>query len=127
MIYTTDFNTNLQLSGNDHLRLASTFHGLYTIAAELSPTMGTPADPASGIKVLETDSFRLECYESPTGVKFYAVAEKNQQNMEATLKSVYELYGDYVLKNPFYEIDQPIRCELFEQQLTALVSTKTVK
>ena len=31
--------------------------------------------------------------------------------------SVYELYGDYVLKNPFYEIEMPIRCELFDYHL----------
>ena len=40
------------------------------------------------------------------------------------LYSIYESYSDYVLKNPFYEIDQPIRCELFDEQLTSLVLPK---
>ncbi len=35
---------------------------------------------------------------------------------------VYNLYADYVLKNPFYELDMPIRCELFDLQLTSEVT-----
>ena len=31
---------------------------------------------------------------------------------------VYDLYCDYVLKNPFYEPEMPIRCDLFDQKLT---------
>ena len=32
---------------------------------------------------------------------------------------VYDLYADYVLKNPFYEVEQTIqsRCELFDRHL----------
>jgi hypothetical protein len=30
---------------------------------------------------------------------------------------VYELYGDYVMKNPFHEMDQVIKSELFDQNL----------
>ena len=41
---------------------------------------------------------------------------------EPSTKSVYSLYSDYVLKNPFYELDMPIRCELFDQQLSSEVN-----
>ena len=39
---------------------------------------------------------------------------------------MYSLYSDYVLKNPFYEVDQfgigqPIRVERFEQKVDQLV------
>ena len=34
---------------------------------------------------------------------------------------MYELYADYVLKNPFYEIEMPIRCELFDYHLAAAI------
>jgi hypothetical protein len=36
--------------------------------------------------------------------------------------SVYELYTDYVNKNPFHEIDQVIKSELFDQNLLATVA-----
>ncbi len=36
---------------------------------------------------------------------------------------VYELYGDYVLKNPFHEMDQVIKSELFDQNLVAAIGS----
>ena len=39
-----------------------------------------------------------------------------------TACSVYELYCDYVLKNPFHEMDQVIKSELFDQNLLALLA-----
>lgn len=50
-----------------------------------------------------------------------AVAEPTQLGMDALLRRIYELYSDYVLKNPFYSLDMPIRCSLFDTNLQALV------
>ena len=30
------------------------------------------------------------------------------------LRRILELYTDFVLKNPFYEMEMPVRCELFD-------------
>jgi hypothetical protein len=30
---------------------------------------------------------------------------------------IYELYGDYVMKNPFYQLEMPIRSEGWERRL----------
>ena len=35
---------------------------------------------------------------------------------------IFDLYTDYVLKNPFYEMEMPIRCELFDQHLYYTIS-----
>lgn len=48
-------------------------------------------------------------YLTCSGVKFIAVADSKQLKMEELLKRIYELYSDYVLKNPFYSLDMPIR------------------
>jgi Sybindin-like family len=48
-----------------------------------------------------------------------------QQLPEATsllLCRVYELYNNFVLKNPFYEVEMPVRCELFDTNLIATVA-----
>ena len=60
------------------------------------------------------------------GTKFFVVCEPGTQHMEALLKVIYELYTDYVLKNPFYEMEMPIRCELFEINLTQTVQKDRV-
>ena len=43
------------------------------------------------------------------GVKFIVLADKWQQKVPDLLKRIYELYTDYVLKNPFYSLDMPIK------------------
>ncbi|TYG49520.1 hypothetical protein ES288_D10G100800v1 [Gossypium darwinii] len=60
------------------------------------------------------------------GTKFFVVCEPGTQHMEALLKVVYELYTGYVLKNPFYEMEMPIRFELFDINLTQAVQKDRV-
>ncbi len=44
-----------------------------------------------------------------SGVKFIIVADTRQKKVEELIGKIYELYSDYVLKNPFYSLDMPIR------------------
>ncbi|XP_012253630.1 trafficking protein particle complex subunit 4 [Athalia rosae] len=107
-----------KMTTNEKIFLASMFYPLFAIASQLSP------EPrCSGIEVLEADTFRLYCYQTLTGVKFMVVAEPTQAGMDILLKRVYELYADYALKNPFYSLEMPIRCELFETHLQSLLET----
>ena len=46
--------------------------------------------------------------------------------MEMLLKVIYELYTDFVLKNPFYEMEMPIRCELFDHNLAQVIQKDRV-
>ncbi len=49
------------------------------------------------------------------------VADPKQPNVEILLKRIYELYADFALKNPFYSLEMPIRCELFDTNLQAVL------
>lgn len=49
------------------------------------------------------------------------VSETTQTGVDVLLKRIYELYADFVLKNPFYSLEMPIRCELFDTNLQALL------
>ncbi len=44
-----------------------------------------------------------------TGVSFFVLADPTHSNIDALMKKLYELYADYVLKNPFYALDMPIQ------------------
>jgi len=99
------------LSVNDVLRLGSTFHGLHAIATQIAPVV------SAGIEKMQTDTFKLQCFQSLTGVKFVVTATPDTTELDGLLKTVYELYADYVLKNPFYEMEMPVRCELFNKHL----------
>lgn len=126
-----------KMTTNEKIFLASMFYPLFTIASQLSPEV-----KSSGISELEADTFKLHCFQTMTGklrdipilfkflnffyflgVKFMVVAEPLQSGLDVVLKKIYELYADFVLKNPFYSLEMPIRCELFESNLQSLLDT----
>lgn len=61
---------------------------------------------------------------TPTGTKFLIFAQPHQPNIDVIVKRVYELYADYVMKNPFYQIEMPIRCEAFDRNLLAYIQPR---
>ena len=95
---------------NDMLRLASIWHSMHAIASQLSP-----APHCGGIDVLAAEGFDLHCLQTATGIKFLLVVEVQAPAVPDLLGRVYESYADYVLKNPFYELDQVIKCDLFDE------------
>mmetsp|Transcript_32861 Transcript_32861/g.75151 ORF Transcript_32861/g.75151 Transcript_32861/m.75151 type:complete len:137 (-) Transcript_32861:42-452(-) len=117
MILHRDFSPEApKLSLNDMLRLVSTFHSIHAIAGRI-----TPVPPRNGIELIETDTFRMQCYQTMTGLKFLLTADPHAVGLDAVLHNVYALYADYVLKNPFYELEMPINCTLFDQNLQRLM------
>ncbi|XP_062081751.1 uncharacterized protein LOC133788329 isoform X3 [Humulus lupulus] len=104
LIFYKDYGSAGRMDTNDSLRVASLWHSMHAISQQLSPVSG-----CFGIELLQADTFDLHCFQSLTGTKFFVVSEPGTQHMEDLLKSIYELYTDYVLKNPFYEMEMPIR------------------
>ena len=80
------------LNINDCLRLGSTFHGLHAITTQVAPILSL------GIEKLETDLFKLQCFQSLTGTKFVVTASTGTPDLDSFLQTVYELFADYVLK-----------------------------
>ncbi|KAL7269393.1 hypothetical protein RUND412_007950 [Rhizina undulata] len=120
LIYQRDFNNGLQkLSSNDYLVLAGTFHGVHAITSRISPVTGS-----GGLEVMESDNFRMQCFQTLTGTKFLIFTEPQQPNVDVIVRKVYELYADYVMKNPFYQIEMPIRCEAFDRHLVAYIKPR---
>ncbi|WZZ37630.1 hypothetical protein YC2023_033889 [Brassica napus] len=106
---TQDCGTKGRMDTNDSLRVASLWHSMHAISqqhrafSKLTPLISIASR-----------------------TKFFVVCEPGTPHMESLLRYVYELYTDYVLKNPFYEIEMPIRCELFDINLTQAVQSDRV-
>lgn len=150
LVYQRDFNTALnKLSVNDYLVLAGTFHGyssllsfplprissspniltnmlsVHAITKSLTPSALTlPASQRTGIEVLESSLFRLTCFQTFTGTKFLLFTEPGQPNVDLIIRRIYELYADYVTKNPFYQMEMPVRCEAFDRNLGSYIRAK---
>jgi hypothetical protein len=48
-------------------------------------------------------------------------AEPGDDDLDTVLREIYILYTDCALKDPFYELEMPIRCELFTQAVDSLI------
>ncbi|KAJ6086454.1 hypothetical protein N7467_005368 [Penicillium canescens] len=152
LIYQREFQPGLRkLSTNDYLVLAGTFHGVHAITRSITPKLpisqptpspatsspGTttpaasgysypnPGVPVTGLDYLETDKFRLTCFQTLTGTKFLLFTDPMTGNVETIVQKIYELYADYVMKNPFYQLEMPVRCEAFDRHLGAWLRGRT--
>ena len=56
-------------------------HSLHAISSQLSPVPG-----CKGIELLQAETFDLHNFQTPTGIKFFAVAECNSQGVDRFLK-----------------------------------------
>ncbi|PSK55771.1 hypothetical protein B9Z65_4649 [Elsinoe australis] len=72
---------------------------------------------ATGIQSLESGRFRLTVLQTPTGVKFLLFTSPEQQGTEGLLQRCYETYAQFVMGNPFYSLEMPIRVEKFEREV----------
>jgi hypothetical protein len=107
------------------LQLTKLFFSVHAITTRLNPLHSAAArsstdsrpEPPSGVEVLETENFRLQCFQTLTGTKFLLFTDPNQPNVDTVARRVYDLYTDYVMKNPFYQMEMPVRCEVFDRRL----------
>ncbi|KAH1331359.1 hypothetical protein KXV74_003051 [Aspergillus fumigatus] len=88
-------------------------------------SLPNPGAPVTGLESLETDKFRLTCFQTLTGTKFLLFTDPLMANIDAVMKKIYELYSDYVMKNPFYQLEMPVRCEAFDRHLGGWLRGRT--
>lgn len=124
------------LNTDKNIVLASLFYACYANSEQIGLGLSNHDSLAqiplsTGIKTLEAENFRLDCYETLTKVKFVVISDLSLGGSPATankqdlLKRIYELYADYVMKNPFYTLNMPINsdnCSLFKTNLEQSLS-----
>lgn len=111
--------------------------------------MGRSQNPNSnktGLQSIETNCFNLYVFQTVSGIKFIiitspnpvvhnlqpispqAVSTSSELNKQCDVanelfRKIYVLYADYVMKDPFYSLDMPIKSSLFDSKVAELVST----
>jgi len=115
-----------KIGTNEWLRIGSTFHSLHAIAAEASPVRLPNGKNSSGaddgIERIVAGGMELRCLQTLTGIKFVITSERGMTvDIDSVLKEIYVLYAECVCKDPFYELEMPIRSELFSQAVENLI------
>lgn len=119
------------LNADKNIVLASLFYACYANSEQIGLGLSNSEHSSNmtrsmGIKTLEAENFRLDCFETLTKVKFVVISDlslggpSTTANKQDLLRKIYEIYADYVMKNPFYTLNMPINsdnCSLFKTNL----------
>lgn len=97
----------------------------------------------SGLRQLSTDQFTMYIYQTMTGLKFVALSSNVLSSHHTTangtvdktksanlasqvadnfLRKIYCVYSDYVMKDPFYSMEMPIKSETFDKKVKEMVN-----
>lgn len=114
--YDFNFEGSVELDSNTKMNLASTFSSFHKLSAQLTPG----GRKMEGLTTLNAATFKLQCFKSPTHLLFVLISSPNTPDMDKLLVQAYQIYSDYVLKNPFYPLDQPIRIDGFSKAIQKL-------
>lgn len=130
------------LNADKNIVLASLFYACYANSEQIGlglanlDSLSHMPPHSTGIKTLEAENFRLDCYETLTKVKFVVISDLSLSlpssiaNKQDLLRRIHELYADYVMKNPFYTLNMPINsdnCSLFKTNLELSLAANNIK
>ena len=85
------------------------------------PQNKNSAGADDGIEEILAEGLILRCLQTRTGVKFVLTAEPGTSDLDYVLREIYILYTECALKDPFYELEMPIRCDLFTSSVDILI------
>ncbi|GAM29007.1 hypothetical protein SAMD00019534_121830, partial [Acytostelium subglobosum LB1] len=98
------------------------FGMLYSLKSFLSKSSPRPMDPSTAFHCFKTTTYKLHFYETLSSVKFIILTDPNTPDLRDELKKVYStVFIDYVIKNPLYEPNSIIKCELFITHLNQMI------
>mmetsp|Transcript_33239 Transcript_33239/g.34542 ORF Transcript_33239/g.34542 Transcript_33239/m.34542 type:complete len:141 (+) Transcript_33239:18-440(+) len=126
LIYDLQFTDKINLNANDNIQVAAIFYSMHAISSKLTPNSLEKSHELElsnkGIEVIEADTVKIVCFQTITKLKFIFVIEGNttENDCELMYKKIYDVYTDLVSKNPFYELEMPIRMSQFDKEVESL-------
>ena len=78
----------------------------------------SPFDQKEGFQSLSTSKYKMNFYETASGLKILLNTDPSVGNIQDILHEIYSsIYVEYVVKNALCPTDQPIVSELFKSKL----------
>jgi len=84
----------------------------------------SPLDLKDNSFSYRTTKYKMNYWESPSGVKFVMNTDLSSTNVKDLLRTIYQqIYVEYVVKNPINPSGEFIHSELFAQKLDELIKS----
>ncbi|KAG2594758.1 hypothetical protein PVAP13_5KG017100 [Panicum virgatum] len=101
----------------DHKLMFGLLFSLRSFTTKIDPTtaemgnLGVPLLPGQGCSFysFKTNTYKLNFMESPSGIKLILITHPRTGDQRDSLKHIYNLYVEYVVKNPLYAPGTPIK------------------
>lgn len=83
----------------------------------------------TGLRCVQTEKFNMFVHQTVSGVKIilFTSTNLNEYNISDFQNKIYRLYSDYVMKNPFYSLEMPIRIKLFDDKIISAAINYNIK
>ncbi|XP_011623593.1 trafficking protein particle complex subunit 1 [Amborella trichopoda] len=115
----------------DHKLMFGLLFSLKSFTTKMDPViadkgnLGVPQLPGQGCSFhsFRTNTYKLSFMESPSGIKIILITDPKMSDLREPLRYIYNLYVEYVVKNPLYVPGNPVRGELFNTTLDQYVRT----
>jgi hypothetical protein len=65
----------------------------------------------------------VQVFQTLTGIKFLLFVLPGTKYADQVLQGVYRLYANYVMKDPYYQMDMRIKSDLFKTKLTQAMTS----
>lgn len=115
----------------DQKLLFGLLFSLRSFTAKMDPTsvdkgnLGAPLLPGQGCSFHSfcTNTYKLSFMECPSGIKIILITHPKIGDLRESLRHIYNIYVNYIVKNPLYVPGSSIKCELFNTNLDEYVKT----
>ncbi|TKY45288.1 Trafficking protein particle complex subunit 1 [Spatholobus suberectus] len=102
---------------NDCKRVLGLIFAMKSFTTKMDPTSAEKENPSApqlpgqgcSFHSFRTNTYKLGLMESPSGIKIVLVTHPRTGDLRESLNYIYNLYVEYVVKNPFYTPESPIR------------------
>uniref|UniRef100_A0A7S0P187 Trafficking protein particle complex subunit n=1 Tax=Calcidiscus leptoporus TaxID=127549 RepID=A0A7S0P187_9EUKA len=95
----------------EHKLMFGFLFSLKQLVGKMSPRKG-------GFYACSTAAYKLNYYETASGLRFVLCSEVGAGDMREVLRHVYaNIYVECVTKNPLWKVDEPVNCPMFVQTL----------
>eukprot|EP00038_Savillea_parva_P026146 m.51756 g.51756 ORF g.51756 m.51756 type:complete len:141 (-) comp7331_c0_seq1:2048-2470(-) len=109
-------SANRRLEDGNAKLMFGMLYSIKNFVRRISPTV-----PYEGFKHYITGSYKLNCVETMTGLKVVLTTDVNVGDIQTDLRDIYKLYIEYAVKNPCYELGEPINLDKFKDKLDEYV------
>lgn len=87
----------------------------------------SPLDQKDGFQSFTTNKYKMNFYETASGIKILLNTDPNVGSIRDTLHEIYKtIFVEYVVKNALCPPDQPITSELFQTKLDDYIRGLTI-